>query len=335
MVWLKETTMQFIDMHCDTLMILYAEDPEKAELYDSAYTSIDFKRMQEGGELAQFFAIFLPSDEYRGYRNSQPLPDNEYIDTLRNYLMKNLEKYPEIIAWAKNAEDVRKNQKAGKMSAILTMEDGRAVDGRMENLEKFYDMGFRALSLTWNYHNCFGAPNSRDPEIMNQGLTDFGKEAVRYMQELGMLVDVSHLSDGGFYDVADICKKPFVATHSNARAISPHPRNLTDEMIRILGNAGGVTGINFAACFLNEDITCKDSTAVMMARHARHIADVGGVDCVGIGTDFDGIGGNLEISDCAHMSILEDALSKEGFTGNEIEKIFYKNVFRVMEDAMR
>ncbi|MCD7744691.1 MAG: dipeptidase [Lachnospiraceae bacterium] len=327
--------MQFIDMHCDTLMMLYACDPQNAQLYDSAYTSVDFNRMKEGGELAQFFAIFLPSDEYRGYRNSKLLPDREYIDTLWKYLMDNLKNYPEIIAQAKNAEELRANRKAGKMSAVLTMEDGRAVDGRMENLEEFYKMGFRALSLTWNYHNCFGAPNSRDPEIMKQGLTDFGKEAVRYMQELGMLVDVSHLSDGGFYDVADICKKPFVATHSNARAISPHPRNLTDDMIRTLGNAGGVTGINFAACFLNEDTTCKDSTAVMMARHARHIADVGGVDCVGIGTDFDGIGGNLEISDCSQMSILENALSKEGFTGNEIEKIFYKNVLRVMEEAMK
>lgn len=126
-----------------------------------------------------------------------------------------------------------------------------------------------------------------------------------------------------------------MATHSNARALCPHQRNLTDDMIKILGNAGGATGINFGPEFLNEDITCKDSTAALMAKHARHIADVGGIDCVGIGSDFDGIMGNLEISDCSKLAVLESALAKEGFSGDEIEKIFYKNVLRVMEDAMK
>ena len=106
-------------------------------------------------------------------------------------------------------------------------------------------------------------------------------------------------------------------------------------MLRTLGNAGGVTGINFGPEFLNEDIECKDSTAALMAKHARHMADTGGIDCVGIGSDFDGIQGNLEISDCSKVYLLEDALKKEGFSGGEIEKIFWKNTFRVIEDAMK
>ena len=327
--------MQFIDMHCDSLMQLLTLNQKEADLKDSAVTSVDFTRMKAGGQLAQFFAVFLPPQEGFRMLNITPLPDEEYIKTLASFLFQNVKKHQDLICMAYNGEDVERNLSAGKMSAVLTMEEGRAVDGKLENLKRFYDMGFRALSLTWNFPNCFGSPNSREEKIMRAGLTPFGREAVSYMQELGMLVDVSHLSEGGFYDVADICKKPFAATHSNCTALCPHPRNLTDDQIRVLGNAGGVTGINFAPEFLNEDMTSKTSTAPRMAMHARHIADVGGVECVGIGSDLDGIFGNLEISDCSKMQLLADALEKEGFTGSEIEKIFYRNVLRVMKDSMK
>lgn len=327
--------MQFIDMHCDSLMMLLFRDAEEANLYDSKVTSVDFKRMEEGGQLAQFFAVFLPPMEAYAMFGLEPLDDEDYIAALRKYLLENVEAHSDMIAMAYNAADVEANQKAGKMSAVLTMEDGKAVEGKMENLRRYYDMGFRALSLTWNFENCFGAPNSKDPEIMQKGLTPFGKEAVAYMQGLGMLVDVSHLSDGGFFDVADICRKPFAATHSNCRALGPHKRNMTDDMIRVLGETGSVAGINFGPEFLNADVECKDSTAVLMAKHARHMADIGGIDCVGIGSDFDGIVGNLEISDCSKMDILAEALKKEGFTQSDIEKIFYKNVFRVMKESIK
>lgn len=218
---------------------------------------------------------------------------------------------------------------------MLTMEDGRAVAGQLENLKRFYDMGFRAISLTWNMPNCFGSPNSADPEVMSQGLTEFGRNAVAYMQELGILVDVSHLSEGGFYDVASICKKPFAATHSNSRALSPHPRNLSDEQLKVLGSAGGVTGLNFGPEFLNKDTSCKESTIELIVNHISHIANAGGVECVALGSDFDGIGGNLEISDCTKVNLLVPALKKAGFDSEDIEKIFYKNVLRVMKDTMK
>lgn len=327
--------MQFIDMHCDSLMIALFRDAKNMNLIDSSVTSVDFKRMKQGGQMAQFFAVFLPPEA--GYKmfGVEPIPDEEYINRLHDSLLSNVKKAEDMIGMAYNAEDIRKNWAAGKTSAVLTMEDGKAVDGKMENLKRFYDMGFRALSLTWNAHNCFGAPNSTDPKIMKEGLTDFGKEAVEYMQELGMLVDVSHLSEGGFYDVADVCKKPFAATHSNSIALCPHQRNLTDDQLRVMGNAGCVAGLNFGPEFLNMDITCKDSTAGLIAKHARHMADVGGIDCVGIGSDLDGIMGNLEIRDCTKVGLLESALKKEGFTAGEIEKIFYKNVLRVMDAAMK
>ncbi len=316
-------------------MVLLLTDREKADLNHAKSTMVDFNRMKMGGQLAQFFAVFLPAPGMLAPFHIPEISDEEYIQTLRGYLLKNVEAHSDSIRMAYHAEDILTNRAQGKMSAILTMEDGRAAEGNLENIKRFHEMGFRAISLTWNMPNCFGAPNSADPEIMRQGLTDFGKDAVAYMQELGVLVDVSHLSQGGFYDVARICKKPFIATHSNSFALCPHPRNLTDDQIRVLAGAGGMTGLNFGPEFLNRDVQCKDSTAAQIAKHARYIANVGGVDCVGIGSDFDGISGNLEISDCAKVCLLEDALKKEGFSSDEIEKIFYQNVIRVMKDTLR
>lgn len=327
--------MEFIDMHCDSLSVLLLKDAANADLYHAKETMVDFERMKNGGQLAQFFAVFLPAPGMLDRFGLQPISDEEYIQTLRSYLLKNVEAHSDLIQMAYNADDLQSNKKQGKMSAVLSMEDGRAVKGNLENVKRIYDMGFRAISLTWNMPNCFGAPNSTDPEIMRAGLTEFGQEAVAYMQELGILVDVSHLSEGGFYDVARICKKPFVATHSNSRAICPHSRNLTDDQLRVLGEAGGVAGLNFGPEFLNRDIQCKNSTAELIAKHARHMADAGGVACVGLGSDFDGIEGDLEISDCSKVCLLEDAFKKEGFSSSEIEKIFHQNVVRVMKEAMR
>lgn len=328
--------MDFIDMHCDSLSVLLFTDPEEANLYHSKATMVDFERMKQAGQLAQFFAVFMPFPGAFEVFGAEPMDDEAYIQILRSYLLKNVEKHSDIIAMAYNAKDVQKNRDAGKMSAILSMEDGRAVDGKLENLKRFYRMGFRAISLTWNMPNCFGSPNSSDPHVMQAGLTEFGKEAVAYMQELGILVDVSHLSEGGFYDVARICKKPFVATHSNCRGLlCPHPRGLTDGQLKILGDTGSVTGLNYGPEFLNENMECKDSTAQRIAKHARHMADVGGVECVALGSDFDGIEGNLEISDCTKVGLLETALRKEGFRTEEIEKIFCKNILRVMRDSMK
>lgn len=170
--------MKFIDMHCDSLIMLLFRDKENADLYDSKVTSVDFKRMKEGDQLAQFFAVFLPPHEAYKMFGAEDMPDEEYIATLRKYLLDNVAKHKGIIKMAYNADDIERNLSQGLISAFLTMEDGRAVDGKLENVKRFYDMGFRALSLTWNMHNCFGAPNSKDPAIMKEGLTPFGKEAV-------------------------------------------------------------------------------------------------------------------------------------------------------------
>ena len=193
------------------------------------------------------------------------------------------------------------------------------------------EQGVCAISLTWNSPNCFGAPNSKDAAVMQTGLTHFGKEAVEVMNGLDILIDVSHLSDGGFLDVVKLTRKPFVATHSNCRALCPHTRNLTDEMIRGLAEKGGVAGINFGPEFLNADTACKESRVEDLVAHVLHFIKVGGEDCVGLGTDFDGIGGNFEIGHPTEMDKLFSALAKEGLSERQLDKLCCENVLRVME----
>ncbi len=326
--------MRFIDMHCDTLMNVLFEDPEKMDLYQAPYAAIDFLRMKEAGQMGQFFAAFMPVERMWQRAKGPMLSDEDYIRTTHDALVRNVEAHDDLIRMAYSGEDAERNWEDGRMSAFFTMEDGRAVQGDLGNIKRFYDMGCRALALTWNAKNCFGSPNSTDSEIMAEGLTDFGKDGVRYMQEIGMLVDVSHLSEGGFWDVAEICTKPFIASHSNSRALSPHQRNLSDDQIRALADKGGVTGINFCPAFLNEDITCKDSTAERMADHVMHIIDVGGIECVGLGSDLDGTSGNMEIDECSKMHLLEEALRRRGLSEDDLSRIFYRNVLRVLKEAV-
>ncbi len=326
--------MKYIDTHCDTLMGAYL-DPN-FDLLSNPKTMVNFEKMKAGGAMAQFFAMFLPPPGAEKWMKlEKPIDDEDYLAKLSAALKRNVAANSDIIAMAHNAEELLANEKAGKMSAFLTIEDGRSVQGSMENLERYYDMGVRLISLTWNFKNCFGSPNSSDPVIMAEGLTDFGKDAVVRMQELGMLVDVSHLSDGGFMDVAKLAKVPFIASHSNCRALSPHQRNLTDEMIKILADKGGVSGINFGPGFLNEDTKAKDSTNELIVKHIKHFVNVGGSDCVGLGSDFDGIGGNLEVGSSDKVPMIWDLLHKEGFSDDLIEKIAWKNHFRVIKEAMK
>lgn len=326
--------MKFIDLHCDTLMKV-ALSKEEISLVSNEKTSVDFKKLMEGNAMAQFFAIFLPDGDTYKEAGMEPMDDDEYILKAVNILKESVKENSDIINMAYNADDIRKNQEDNKMSAILTIEDGRSIDGKLEKIKKYYDLGIRLITLTWDYENSLAYPQSKDPEIMKKGLKPFGIEAVEYMNELGIIVDVSHLSDGGFYDVARVSKKPFIASHSNVRAISPRLRNLTDEMIKIIGEKGGIIGLNFCAPFLNEDGKGQNSTIELMIKHLNHIKNVGGEDVLALGTDFDGIGGNLEIDGPHKMPLLFNALEKAGWSTDLIEKFAYKNSLRVIEDTMK
>lgn len=324
--------MGYIDLHCDTLMQAFLAGQKNAVRLKKAMA--DLERLETGGCAAQFFAIFMPPMAYRA-RYGDAIPDDEtYIRLLRGILQNTVEARPDRLAPAAGAADLERCRREGKIAAFLTLEDGRPVDGKLENLARFREMGVRLISLTWNEPNCLGWPNSRDAETMARGLTPFGRDAVEEMQRLGMLVDVSHLSDGGFWEVARLAKRPFLASHSNCRALCPYPRNLTDEMLRTLGEKGGVVGLNFGPQFLNADPEDRRSTAAAIARHARHMADKGGIDCVALGTDFDGITGEFEIGGPQNMALLADALHKAGFSEDQIGQIFFDNAARVIREGM-
>ena len=326
--------MKFIDLHCDTLMntFLYKQD----DMYEME-GMVDFKRMKEAGQLAQFFAMYMLSPDVKRFEPEvefDEVSDEDYIARLSGTLAKNLTMYEDMIAFARNADEMLKNEQDGRMSAFLTIEDGRSVNGSMDNLARYYGMGVRLISFTWNYANCFGWPNSDDAEIMGKGLTDFGREAIGYMNSAGMLIDVSHLSDGGFWDVARISTRPFVASHSNCRAVCTHRRNLTDDMIRVVADKGGVIGMNFAPIFLGPDPKCQDSTVEMMSEHIRHMIKVGGTDVIALGSDLDGISGNLEVPDISRMYMVFDKLAEDGVVYGTIEKLAYRNAQRVIEDCL-
>ena len=323
----------YIDMHCDTLYVALGRHIKSITQLDNSM--LDIGRLLKSGVGAQFFAMFLSQQAdgpMYGYEVLPPLED--VMQDMYKVFQQTLSENKETLAFAGSYRDYLENRKAGKLSAVLTLENGYPVLGRMENLERLHEMGVRLITLTWNDPNCFGQNHSTDPTLAAKGLTDFGKEALLVMNDLGIIIDVAHLNDGGIADVCAISKKPFVASHSNCRALAPHSRNLTDEQIRLMANKGGVAGLNFCANFLNQDITDNMSRIERMCDHVEHFIKVGGCECVGIGTDFDGIGSTLEITQCTEMYKLFDAFHRRGISDDQIDRIRYGNVERVMKESM-
>lgn len=322
--------MRFIDTHCDTMGECIARSEGKVTLQNNP-GHINMEKLIKGGAMAEFFAIFIPTHD-SGAGKGVTLPPYDYFQFVYKAYLKELEANKDVLAPACNYDDIMANKAAGKVSSVLTVEDGVPLEGKMERLEEFYQKGVRLISFTWNYENSLGFPNSKDPEIMNRGLKQFGLDCIARMNELGMLVDVSHLSDGGFWDVVKHSKKPFMASHSCCRALCNHTRNLTDEMLHALGEKGGVVGINFASQFLNEGAEYTDIQSVV--RHMLHIRDKAGLDALGFGSDFDGITSTLEFKDYTGLPLIVDAL-KPHFTDDEIDKICNGNMLRLIRDTLK
>lgn len=313
--------MRIVDLHCDTILKI-GRLGKRVELKRNNL-NVDIEKLKRANSLAQFFAMYVNLEE-----ESDPMEKClEMIDTL--YL--EIDKNKKDIALARSYDELMENNKNGKLSAFITIEEGGVINGKLYNLRNFYRLGVRLITLTWNYPNEIGYPNCME-EHMNTGLTSFGQEVVREMNELGMLIDVSHLSDGGFYDVARLSAAPFTASHSNARAVYPHTRNLTDDMIRVLSGKGGVMGINFEREFLGDEPVSRVED---MVKHIGYIKNVGGIDVIAIGSDFDGINQQLEMENIGQIDKLISALQKNGFTENEIEKILYQNALRVIRDVLK
>lgn len=319
--------MNYIDWHCDTLS-MFRNEPADGDSLWSNRGSVDFERMVRAGCAAQFFAIFFPPPE------QMDTDDISYFRRLYLPFRRALAQHGDCIALTRNYAEYRSHRRKGLISAFLTLEDGRLLNGSHETLDILYYLGVRLITLTWNGANCLGWPNSDDPAVMERGLTEFGREAVEHMNRLGMLIDVSHLSDGGFWSVASLSAKPFVASHSNARALAPHRRNLTDAMIRAIAEKGGIIGVNYYPPFLSPDPRNTRSTVAMICDHIRHLYCTGGLGCVALGSDWDGISGLLDIPDPTALPLLFDELQKRGFPSSAIEKIAFRNAERVLRDCL-
>lgn len=308
-----------IDLHCDTFMKLL---DEKSELRKNDY-HIDLLKMLEGGSKAQVFANFIHMESV-----SEP---KKHCTEMLKYGKAQLEKNDDLIGIARNFKEYETLQAEGKMAAILAIEEGGALEGKMENLHYFYEEGVRLITLTWNYPNEIGYPNAGYTH-KDKGLTPFGIDLVREMNKKGMLVDVSHLSDGGFYDCIKYSNQPIVASHSNARAVCEHTRNLTDDMLKKLAENGGITGINYLSAFLDGTNFSKVES---MVKHIEYIKQVAGMDTVALGSDFDGVDCELEMPTIAHVDMLKNALNIKGFTCEEIDRIFFKNAERVLREVLK
>lgn len=360
--------MKIVDMHCDTISrLLELEEKGEQEGLRENTGHLDLLRMSRGGYLLQNFALFVELS-----REQDPW---ERVCRLYERYSREMEQNRDLIAPVLCFDDIAANEAAGKLSAMLTVEEGAVCKGEIGKLRELYDKGVRMLTLTWNFPNELGYPNrvgklaekvgrirkqmrgctegsAEYQELQAQarplleryyhtpnttgGLTERGREFVTEMEELGMIPDVSHLSDRGFYDVLEVTKKPFVASHSDARAVCPNVRNMTDDMIRKLAERGGVMGLNYCADFLEELPAGEKNpgTIAAVVRHARHIQNVGGIEVLGLGSDFDGIDTHEELPGAESMGKLWDALKAADFTEAQLDLVFSGNVMRVYRDTL-
>ena len=303
-----------IDLHCDALLLADSEGRLKGQ--------VTVEKLKRGGALAQCFAVFLPPARACSYE--------AFLDRVSCY--RRLLARESALAPARSAEELFKNKERKKISAILTVEGAGFLKGREAGWEELFSLGVRMTSLTWNHPNYLGFPCSEDPQRDALGLTKAGEEAVERMQALGILLDVSHLSRGGFARAAEILRAPFVASHSCCYELCPHPRNLRDDQLRLLGERGGVMGLNYYAPFLRrggEEAALGDLLA-----HARHVVRVAGIEALALGSDFDGIDRPVFFGDWAGIGIWREALIKE-FGSEGAERICVRNFLRVWKEAER
>lgn len=314
----------FIDLHCDTASHILENNKK---LYKNDIC-VDIEKLKIANAKAQFFAMFIEKDKVKS--------SYEYCKKMIKKFKDELNENKKDISLCRNYWDLKNANKNGKIGAFLTIEEGAAIEGSIEKLCEFKNDGISLITLTWNFENEIGFPNYKF-EFKDKGLKNRGIEIVEKMNELGIIIDVSHLSDQGFYDCIKHSKKPIIASHSNARMQSPHSRNLTDDMLKQLANSGGVTGINFCSAFLinrNDVLDNELATLDDMVRHIKHIKNTAGIDVIALGSDFDGISNQVEIKNSSKMMILASRLEQEGFNINEIEKIFYKNSERIIKEIL-
>ena len=307
-----------IDLHCDTIMQLL-DHPDSGDLYRNTW-KIDIEKLQKAHSKVQDFALFInlgdTNDPYSRY------------EEMRNLCTTQIHLYGEHIQHVLSYQDVESVYKSGKIGALMSIEEGGVLGGDLDKLKQAYQDGVRLITLTWNYPNGLGEPHCGE---QHKKLTQKGIEFVEAMQDLGIIVDCSHLNDAGTEQLGDILDVPFVASHSNAREVTAHTRNLPDKLIKLIANKGGVIGLNFAQSFLG---TSPVSRIEDIVKHGLYLINKGGEDVVALGTDFDGIKPDTEIKDASEMYRLYDAFKEAGLSVDQCEKLFWKNADRLLKEIL-
>ena len=351
------------DGHNDTLLKLHMELLEgngRSFFQNSKMGHIDLPRVREGGFGGGFFAVFTPNrrrpstkkekkKDFKKIKKSKkgytvPLPDPiRHKDALRfttavaTHLFQ-IEKESEgQVKIVRTARELRKCLREGILAAIFHIEGAEAIDTNFDSLHILHAAGLRSLGLVWSRPNKFGhgVPFSfpKSPNI-GPGLTKAGKKLVKECNQLKIMVDLSHLNEKGFWDVAKISDAPLVATHSNAHALCRSPRNLTDKQLDAIKETDGMVGINFHVGFLREDGRSQETTSLNeIVRHLAYIANRIGIDHVGLGSDFDGATMPQDLVDVAGLPKLITALQEHGFDNSALEKITHKNWVRVLRQT--
>ncbi|MHA1198817.1 MAG: dipeptidase [Candidatus Heimdallarchaeaceae archaeon] len=312
-----------IDGHTDALWALKREMRPFSEESDIGH--VDLPRLKKGGVGAAFFAIF-PSwsdfDIYRGVDQWFKLVENP-----KNQL--------KLI---KKVEDLKKCQSENKVGAILHFEGSGGLDSDLINLRNYYRLGLRSMGLSWSNVNRFATGVAYNPRTgegldLDRGLTSEGRELVKEMNDLGIIVDVSHLNEKSFWDVVEATTKPIIASHSNAYTVCGHFRNLKDDQIKAIAEKNGTIGLNFCVAFLHSEKQKEEIQLEDMRKHIDYIVDLVGIDHISFGSDYDGATVPDVVKDVSYFPILVKHLEDNGYSQDDIEKISSKNFLRVISDV--
>ena len=299
------------DLHCDTLTAFMDRAPGQEHTLNDPAHMFALCKIPKGVSWAQCCAVFVP-DELKGSEAW------DYYRRYRDSFYRQMTTLEPLVSPCRRAEDIQRAWKQGKTASLLTVENASPLEGRLERVEQLRRDGVVMLTLTWNGENELGSGHSTD-----QGLTPFGKMAVREMEEQGILVDVSHLNDRGFFDLLDVSQKSFIASHSNARAVCSHRRNLTDEQIREMVDRKCLIGLNYYNAFLRSD--GQEATLEDLWRHTEHFLELGAEDCLALGSDFDGADVPACLDSPEKIAGLKVFFQEKGLSPALTEKILWGN----------
>ena len=302
--------MKLFDLHCDTLY--EALNKNKSMVHNDLHISLSRGNKYE--TWAQCFAIWIPDDVRK--EGALNLFKRAYNKIVKESLCG------EKMKICNSEEDFQSAVEENKCAAIFTVEGGAVVAGDIQNLDYLKRSGVRMITVTWNGKCEFGdGAGVENPA----GITSFGKTAVKKMNDLDIIIDVSHASDPLFYDIAQLTRKPIVASHSNSRTVCGHKRNLTDEQFKIIKSQGGLVGINFSRDFLNEK---KEASMYDIIRNAEYFLGLGGEDTVCLGSDFDGTDIPKDMTGVESMEQLYNLFLRQNYSQSLVDNIFFNNAYK-------